>query len=151
MKVLSLKKQQEQELVLSVLNTLWDANNKHPFKISIINAKLSELKIDRALSSHMVNCGYLKKLQRGVCRFKYKPSKLWVEKIFIERYEQRELYYSQKKTKSIDLPSSNNDLNHTENDSYEQLEPNNIEHSILLLKSLGYRILKPIEPQYIEI
>jgi len=144
------KKQKEEELLLLILKDLWNYNNKNPFKIAAIKIKLIELKMDRALTTYMIGCGLLKKTQWANCVFMHKPSKLWVDKIISEKIKRRYLY-NQNQKKTMQLPLFHNDLKPIESNSHKQLESKDVEQSILLLKSLGYKILKPIEPQYKEI
>jgi hypothetical protein len=133
------------DLYLSLLNPLFQEYNKQPIQTNLITKLLKEHHLDIAFITHMTRAGLITKLQRGLCCFKHSPSPYWIRKIFECKKEARFLYYKNKKeskkNKSVIPINSIIDVN--TNDE--------IVKAISLLKLNGYKVLKPIQPQYEEI
>jgi hypothetical protein len=156
------KPKERNEDILTFLNELWLKHNHKLFKTSEIRNTLKELRLNGGIVTHLVDLGFLQMARKGVCSIKFKPNKELVSKINVEEKKARENHYlktkARKEKPNIDLVNKTfSALNYLQQ---KICMPNRIEldtkeineeNAIILLKKLGYKILKPIETIYKEI
>jgi hypothetical protein len=158
------KPKERNEDILTFLNELWLKHNHKLFKTSEIRNTLKELRLNGGIVTHLVDLGFLQMARKGVCSIKFKPNKELVSKINVEEKKARENHYLKTKERKekqstdvekIKIPFSI--LNYLQPKmcmpNWKEVDTKEIneENAIMLLKKLGYKILKPIEPLYKEI
>tara|TARA_R110000868_G_scaffold95987_2_gene264054 strand:+ start:13396 stop:13815 length:420 start_codon:yes stop_codon:yes gene_type:complete len=136
---------QTKQKAFNALSEIWTLYKNAPIHYTTQRQVYEKYKITRTLSHIVVNCGYGQFPDRGYFILNQPPTAAMIENISKYQSSYQKEKVIKKKTLQIALLKESS-LDYQNKDSNLD-EPG----AVKLLKSLGYKIMKPIQPQYEEI